>query len=50
MGLMQTFVETTDTLADVKFEVDIESNLTLVLVFELIESVLETNTWCEIDS
>ena len=45
MGLMQTFVETTDTLADVKFQVDIESNLNLVLVFELIESVLETNSW-----
>ena len=39
MGLMQTFVETTDTLAGVKFEVDIELKFTLVLVFELIESL-----------
>ena len=39
MGLMQTFIDTTDTLADVKFEVDIELKLTLVLVFELIKSV-----------
>ena len=44
MGLMQTFGGTTDTLTDVRFDVDIEltSNLTLVLVFELIESALET--------
>ena len=50
MGLMQTFVETTDTFAGVQFQVGIESNLNLVLVFELIESVSETKSWCGIDS
>ena len=52
MGLMQTFVGTTVTLADVRFDVDIEltSNLTLVFLFELIESALETNSCSGIES